>query len=757
MEEERADEIPRRWEIKQIVKRRLYFRGEQYWWYSDSSYMWNPPNQPPINMPDYEQPAFQHVTNIIQPTLGGLQSVLSQNNTQAKFFPKSVKDPISVATAKQATQVVDLIHRNNDWKNKIDEVTYFMGTDGFIGAYVRYVSDAELFGAEEQDVYGAEEVPVSDPMAACSCGYVAPGTTEENPTCPDCGEPMQDIPAQTAQVPKYMGTISIPNGEEVITIVGALNLKRNMWADDQKEFLYLEWIGDVHKARAMGKYPHAAQEIKNSSGVDGGTSGTSDTYERTARRLLYLGTGRQIGTVMQDLGVMRRAWIRPDKFQTIENQETRQALLTLFPKGCHAVFYNEVYCESKNESMDEKWETMHTMPGEGQVRETLISSLMPIQDQVNDGTNLIFEQCMNGVPETFADQNTMDFEARSEQGAMPGNTTPVDLQPGQDIRSKIMVGEAVEPSEMLKAYVEWLVGPISQFLSGYFPALFGGDTGGNDTAAGIAAQRNQALGRLGRAWRRLQIFCANVDGKAVKCFANYRQQDVQIPKSTNSGSFDADFISIKDMQGEIVAYPEVDAQYPTLQSDVRSMLLQWFEGANPLFMAVAQQPENMEYIFDELGATNLQVPGQQQRKKTYGDIEKMLQEQAQEIPPMPQPPPMPGEPPQPPPQPQFIPSVKPDPLVDNLSVAMQTAKDWMISDAGIEASTQNPNGYMNVRAFINACDQLQKQQEFQTATVSQAIQGNGPAADLGGAEHISSPPSNNPSAPEPPSPTGSQP
>jgi hypothetical protein len=135
-------------------------------------------------------------------------------------------------------------------------------------------------------------------------------------------------------------------------------------------------------------------------------------------------------------------------------------------------------------------------------------------------------------------------------------------------------------------YIDMLLNAIPQMLSGYFPALFGGDTGGNDTAAGISIQRNQAMGRIGRAWRRMQVFLANTDGKAVRCFAKNRTEDVEIPKQTPSGDYDSDLIRLEDLQGNVTAYPEVDAQYPTLQSDIRALMLNLYNNAagNPLTM-----------------------------------------------------------------------------------------------------------------------------------------------------------------------------
>lgn len=737
MEQERQDEIPRRYEIKDILQRRLYFNGEQYWWWSDSQYCWNPPNiQPEGLADDFASPTDQYSTNIIQPILSGLMSVLSQNNTRPQFYPEKASDPDDVATAKQASKVLDLVNRNNDWQNRVDEATFYMGTDGFVGGYVRYVSDGERFGFDEMAVMGEEEKEISPPSVTCAgpeCGFQADGTTEEQPVCPQCGSPLNDNPAMTTTVPKHLATLKLPKGQEVITIVGALQLKRNMWADEQKDFLYLTWISDVHKAKAMSKYPQAREKIKSSSGGSGGNGGTSDTYEAIARRLLYLGTGRHTGMVLEDLGTFRRTWLRPNVFELVTNDIHKQQLLELFPEGCYVAFYNDVYCESKNECMDKRWETMQAMPGTGQKRETLISAIMPVQDQLNDCSNLIFEQGMHGVPEAFGTTDLLDFEARNATANTPGTMTPVTLQPNKRIQDSIFYSAPVQVSPQLMEYRSLLFNEVAQFLSGYFPALFGGDTGGNDTAAGISIQRNQAIGRIGRVWRTLQLFCANLGGKAVSCFAENRTSDTEIPTQDEGGGYKSDYVPVEDMQGQVVAYPEVDAQYPVLQSDKRSVVLTMLTQQDPLFMAVAQIPENLERTFQYLGLSDYEVPGEDQRIKTHKNIDELLQEQPQQG----QAPPNPQTPEQA--QPQMLPSMVPDQLVDNLPIVIATVKKWLISEKGMEAKQTNQPGYQNVYLYLKAADSMQKMEELKKAFAAQASQGQGPAADLGGSEHIGQP------------------
>lgn len=741
---ERVDDIPRREEVKLILQRRLYMRGEQYWWYDNNAGSWYPPNVLPVGFDEQEvsSGSFRNVTNIFQATGLSLSSVITQNNTRAQFFPEKASDPNDVATAKNASKFVDQVHRKNDWSKRMDECGYFMCTDGFFGANVRYISDGEKFGHEERDILAPIDVPIGPSTVSCpSCNYEAEGSAESQPTCPDCGQPLVENPPPTATTLQTVGTAQIPKGQEVVSIVPGLQIRRTAYADEQTDFLYMDWVTDIDKSVVIATYPEKEDELTGTSGGD--EAGTAASYERIARRLLYLGSGRHSGVTLEGLGTFQRAWIRPKAFYRITDKTVRAQLLQLFPKGIKIVFYNGVYCESKAEGMDEAWETMHTMPGEGSIRETLISSILPVQDQLNDCTNLLFEICMNGVPEGFGETGLLDFEGRNEQTASAGNVTPVTLAPNQDIRSKLLFTPAVEPSMAMMKYIEMLLNAIPQFLSGNFPALFGGDTGTNDTLGGIAIQRNQAMGRIGRVWRNFQNFLANVDAKTVKLFANNHTDDMEVAQQGATGEFDTEFIRLEDMQGNVVAYPEVDAQFPVLEADVRSLLISLFNGPNPIFLQTVATPENLEYMFRMMGVSDIQVPGEQQRKKTNLDIMQLAQEQPQ--------PGQPGvDPTGKPIPPQPIPSIVPDPDADDLKVAAATAKAWLISDKGIEVKQANPMGWLNVKLFSKACAMIEKQQELQQLMAAQALQGQGPMADAGGADAMAAPPHLKPNDVRPP-------
>jgi len=63
-----------------------------------------------------------------------------------------------------------------------------------------------------------------------------------------------------------------------------------------------------------------------------------------------------------------------------------------------------------------------------------------------------------------------------------------------------------------------LIGPVAQFLTGMFPAIFGGNMEDVKTASGYAMARDQAMGRLGMVWRRTKQFYADVLLLAVDSF-----------------------------------------------------------------------------------------------------------------------------------------------------------------------------------------------------------------------------------------------
>jgi len=69
--------------------------------------------------------------------------------------------------------------------------------------------------------------------------------------------------------------------------------------------------------------------------------------------------------------------------------------------------------------------------------------------------------------------------------------------PGQPLAAGFFQPAAAQvPPDMIR-HQQDLIGPVSQFLTGLFPAVFGGNMEDVKTASGYAMARDQAMGRLG--------------------------------------------------------------------------------------------------------------------------------------------------------------------------------------------------------------------------------------------------------------------
>jgi hypothetical protein len=305
-----------------------------------------------------------------------------------------------------------------------------------------------------------------------------------------------------------------------------------------------------------------------------------------------------------------------------------------------------------------------------------------------------------------------------------------------------------------------LIGPVAQFLTGLFPAVFGGNMEDVKTASGYALARDQALGRLGLVWRRMKQFYADVMLLSVDVFRKNRPNDAEIPLLGPDGVFDSHVIRIADLKGNISVHPEADETFPRLKSQQRGVLQQMFSINDPMIQRALTEPANLGYIKNVLGLTELVIPGEESRNKQLREIQQLLASApivislhpsgvahvepspsdvgAQLYPEQsrgnaaPQLGTMPevgatgaGSGPQPQPDatdfhqspvtshpstslgasqslPLVLPSVPVDQLLDDHAVEFEECKRWANSDAGQAARMTNPAGFANVRAHAEA-------------------------------------------------------
>lgn len=710
----------RRTEIRRIKQAHQFWRGMQYLWWSERDQNWHLPFEQKMTEQTSleDMPRYEFVTNIYQAFGLSIIAVLSQDVPRVRFFPQSAQQEEDVAAAKAATEVSGLVERNNRVGNLIVEEAFHLWTGGKTGAYVRYVVDGQRFGFHPESQMGARQVKLGEDLLRCKkCGAETPAAARRaveppgapaafGPTaaiCPQCGTDLDEgefVPADVVTVPALETVLRVPNGQEVITLVGGLEMKTPPWANEMHEYPYLQWNMEVHQARLKAAYPHAAEQIGPPV-----APGASEQYERLARLAQSQGGPlTEGGDFNINLITFQRTWLRPWSFYALEDKNARDELLALFPDGCYCAFAGEAYCESRNESMDDHWRVLHAIPGDGSSgRPALGDALISVQERFNTLSNLQVETYEYGIPPIYADSEVLDFEALQNQTAEPGAHYPAHSKPGQPLAAGFFQPAPAQVPPDLSAHAANLMGPVAQFLTGAFPALFGGVMTNTDTAAGYAMARDQAMGRIGLVWRRMKFFHADVMLLAVDCFRKNRPTDVEVTLLGAGAAFESKWIRLADLKGNLFSYPETDEQYPTLWSQQRGVLMQLMQSPDPQIQQVLGHPENMALLKRLIGLEEFVIPDEESRTKQYREIAQLVVEQ-----PVVQTDPQTG-------QERILPSLLPDAFADNHAVELETCKRWFSSDAGQVAKIESPAGYANVRAHAQLHQQFLRVQQLEAA------------------------------------------
>lgn len=726
------EQTPRRAAIKASKKAREYWKGMQKIYWDDTEGRWSLPQEYLRMYGDVDEeqmPGSDFVVNIFQAFGLSFAAALSQALPTTKWQPQSAKQREDVATANVANDIADLIHHNNDVKQLQKDLAYYFWCDGMVGGYMRYVSDASRWGTHQEPVMQQTMQKMGEDAYSCpNCGGQTP-VPDFLGMCSQCGQelgPENLMQSPELPVPTVKEILEVANGQEELTIVGRLELKTPSWAKVQWQFPLLVYETEQHKSKLKATYPHVRDKIGK-----GITVSSEDTYERTSRLNL---TGTQTGGSSNDannnLITFKRVWLRPWAFYSLEDPDKTSKLLEVFPTGCYCAFAGDVYCEARNETMDDSWRVTQALPGDGQNCPAVGEILLDINDLVNNFINQMSDIYEWGVPLTFMDSRLMDREALKSQTVQAGSVYFLNGKQGLTVNEGVkLTPQAQVPPDML-ALLREFVGPLAQFLVGIFPALFGGDTGANDTFRGIALQRDQAMGRIGLIWSCVKRFWSDMDRLGVDCFRKNRFDDVEVPLEGKGGVWESQFIRQADLKGNINAYPDTNEAYPAMWAQQRGIFMDLLNVKDPLVQAFLSLPGNMEKGRNLIGLWDFEIPDEEIRTKQYREIDMMLQ-----MAPTVQPPPMMADPMAPMAQPMVQSSIPVDKDTENHLVEASVCFDWMNSKEGQQVKQENRQGWDNVRAHYmeHLTFQMQQMQQQIMAQAAAAAPpgGDGKSSDTG--------------------------
>ncbi len=622
---------------------------------------------------------FQYVTNLFQAYGLAFIALVSQDVPSWICYPKSRESQEDITAAKVGYDVGDLIERNNNPYKALETISRYLWTDGMCGQYWRYVVDGERFGYKEMPIEGTRETMLE-------------------------GERMT--------TPSDEGAEKIPNGQEVVTYVGGLELQVPIFADDPHEWAYLNWSCEPHRSKLKAAYPHAAKGIESQAGM---------TADQVYARISRLGVKQNIGFTMpgdalEMLPTFSRTWLRKWAFKRFNDDKLVAELEELFPDGAYVAFAGLEYCESRNESLDAHWRVLHGIPGDGQSRPAIGDCLVDVQERYNALSNLQAETYEYGIPPIYADPNVLDFDALSSQNAEPAVHYPAKARPGMSLADGFFNPDPAKEPVTLAATMQELIGPVAQFLTGLFNAAAGGPMEGvaGKTAGGYEIARDQALGRVGMIYRRIKEFYAGGIALGLEIFKENRPEDVEIPFPGENDEEKAKWIRLADFKGNFMVESEADESFPRLKSQQRDVIMAILQNAATMpqqFLQLFDDPQSISFVKNILGLSELQDSNEDAELKTMRAIQRLVETEPFQGPPQPTPQtnPQTGE--------TVIMLIPPPPqatepindILDRVDVILETCVNWANSDAGQDCAKENPKGFMNVYLYAKSCSDILKQ------------------------------------------------
>jgi hypothetical protein len=183
--------------------------------------------------------------------------------------------------------------------------------------------------------------------------------------------------------------------------------------------------------------------------------------------------------------------------------------------------------------------------------------------------------------------------------------------------------------------------------------------------------------------------------------------------SKSGNSYVNIWIKQVELKGKVADIESESAEYfPISWAEKKAIIDKLMELNNEYVNNILSSPNNIGMISRSYGLGELYIPGDDDRNKQLAEISEMLQS-GEGIDPATLDPNMIG---------QMLPTVKPEPKIDNHPIHMEVAKAWAVSEGGLYAKLNNALGYLNVVMHIEAHDMAMMQMAVEDARKQQQVQ-----------------------------------
>ena len=665
---------------------------------------------------------YQYNDNIYQMLCLSWMAALGPDVSKTRWMPDDPQNEGDLAFSKKASTMMSFIERMNDMPSLQMLELLYLWTAGTYFAYVRNIVDANRAGTTKQPVMEMRPQEVFPDRYLCpSCGTPNP-TKQYNPftkpSCFDCKAQLgtKDFyPAESMPMPTKVDDVEQPNAMTAIDIFCLLNVDVNPDAHELSKSPILDLEGEMEVAAVRAAYPDSYKSIAPGQFND---QSAGSSLDRMARELITSPTASRSLTSTERRGSFSRCWIQPWAFNALEDQTMAENLRKKYPKGVKLVTYgDDLVLEKRPEAMLEHWTDCRTIKGLGMNPFGVGDVAISVQDRVDDTANNIhIYQDRMALPPVLANAAMIDVNALGRNQWGGGRAIPVypsQKTPGMRYNLQDALWQPTFHADtQIYSYSQTLM-TLMQLLTGVQPQIFGaGTTRGVDTASGQAQQLNTAMGRLMLFLTASRSEKAKRAKLAVKCMASDIDDQKRIViEGEVEGEYENTFVLQSEVQGEIHAFPESDQGFPASYGEMRDRLIQilGMVEKNPVLANMLSDPDMQKLLALYLLPDGAKLPGDSMRTKIKLILQELSQDQAI---------PTGGI---------VMPSIQPDPEIDDMGMIVQVAKDW--AQRNYQLATTNPDGYANVRAYLTLASTLQqKAQIAQGALAAGAQQQGGPGA-----------------------------